>query len=94
MERNNGKQWQKDKGVKITIITSPLTYHVCRELNPPDRLPTPAPVIIPERFFFCIFFGGLECVGHSFAYVALFVFLRDVWIRQRAAVASKGALPT
>ena len=21
-------------------------------------------------FFFCIFFGGLECVGHSFAYVA------------------------
>jgi hypothetical protein len=23
----------------------------------------------------------LECVGHSFAYVAHFVFLRDVWIR-------------
>ncbi len=38
------------------------------------------------------FFGGLECVGHSFAYVAHFVFLGDVWIRtQRAAVASKGA---
>ncbi len=36
---------------------------------------------------FCIFFGGLECVGHSFDYVARFVFLRDVWIRtQRAAV--------
>ncbi len=35
------------------------------------------------------FFGGRECVGHSFAYVAHFVFLRDVWIRaQRAAVAS------
>ncbi len=32
-------------------------------------------------------FGGLPCVGHSFAYVAHFVFLRDVWIRtQRAAV--------
>jgi hypothetical protein len=31
--------------------------------------------------FFIIFFGGLECVGHSFAYVAHFVFLRDVWIR-------------
>jgi hypothetical protein len=42
--------------------------------------------------FFCIFFGGLECVGHSFAYVAHFVFLRDAWIRtQSAAVASKRA---
>jgi hypothetical protein len=41
---------------------------------------------------FCIFFAGLECVGHSFAYVAYFVFLRDVWIRTlRAAVASRGA---
>jgi hypothetical protein len=27
-------------------------------------------------------FSGLECVGHSFAYVAhFFVFLRDVWIQ-------------
>jgi hypothetical protein len=35
---------------------------------------------------------GLECVGHSFAYVAHFVFLRDVWIRtQRLAVASRCA---
>ncbi len=35
---------------------------------------------------------GLECVGYSFAYVAHFVFLRDVWIRnQRAAVASRRA---
>ncbi len=30
---------------------------------------------------FFIFFGGLECVGHSFAFVPNFVFLRDVWIR-------------
>jgi hypothetical protein len=40
-------------------------------------------------FFVYPFFGGLECVGHSFAYVAHFVFLRDVWIRtqsHRAAV--------
>ncbi len=37
-------------------------------------------------------FCGLELVGHSFAYVAHFVFLRDVWIRtQRAAVASRRA---
>ncbi len=42
-----------------------------------------------KRFYF---FGGLECVGHSLAYVALFVFLRDFWIRtQRAAVASRRA---
>jgi hypothetical protein len=27
----------------------------------------------------------LECVGHSFAYVAHFVFLRDVWIRTQSA---------
>jgi hypothetical protein len=38
---------------------------------------------------FDIFFGGLECVGHSFAYVALFGFLSDVWIRtQSTAVKS------
>ncbi len=36
--------------------------------------------------FSCIFFG-LEWVGHSFAYVAHFVILRDVWIRtQRATI--------
>ncbi len=41
---------------------------------------------------FCIFFGRLKCVGHSFAYVAHFLFLRYVWIRtQRAAVASRCA---
>ncbi len=39
-----------------------------------------------------LFFGGLQCVGHSFAYVAHFVFLRDVWIRtQRPAVAIRRA---
>jgi hypothetical protein len=43
-------------------------------------------------FCCCIFFGGLECVGHSFAYLAHLVFLRDVWIRtQRATVASRRA---
>jgi hypothetical protein len=44
--------------------------------------------------YFCIyFFGGLECVGHAIAYVAYFVFLRDVWIRtQRAAIASRHAI--
>ncbi len=42
------------------------------------------------KVFFVYFFGGLECFGHSFAYVAHFVFLRDVWT-QRAAVASRCA---
>ncbi len=38
------------------------------------------------------FFGRLECVGHSFAYVVHFVFFRGAWIRtQRAAVASRRA---
>jgi hypothetical protein len=44
---------------------------------------------------YCVyFFGGLVCVGHSFAYFAHFVFfLRDVWIRtpRVAAVASRRA---
>ncbi len=39
------------------------------------------------------FFCGLECVGHSFASVAHFVYLRDVWIRtQKAVVTSRGAI--
>jgi hypothetical protein len=40
-----------------------------------------------------VFVGGsLECVGHSLAYVAHFVFLRYVWTQtQRAAVASRCA---
>ncbi len=43
-------------------------------------------------FIFVYFFGGLECVGHSFAYAAHFVFSRDVWIwTQRAAGASRRA---
>jgi hypothetical protein len=43
-------------------------------------------------FLFVYVFDGLECVGHSFAYVAHLVFLGDVWIRtQRAAVASRCA---
>jgi hypothetical protein len=39
-----------------------------------------------------LFLGELECVGHSFAYVAHLVFLRDVLTRtHRAAVASRRA---
>jgi hypothetical protein len=41
---------------------------------------------------FVQFFGGPHSVGPSFAFVAHFIFLRDVWIRtQGAAVASRCA---
>jgi hypothetical protein len=44
-----------------------------------------------QLFLIFIFFAG-QCVDHSFAYVAPFIFLRDVWIRtQRDAVASRRA---
>jgi hypothetical protein len=36
--------------------------------------------------FFCIFFGGLECVGHSCTYVAHVRFVRDFWTRTQRAV--------
>ncbi len=49
-------------------------------------------IYVGTCFVFCLFFGGLECVGHSIAYVARFIFLRDIWIRtQRAAIANRRA---
>ncbi len=36
----------------------------------------------------CIFFGRLECVGHSFAYVAHYIFMRNVRIRTQRAAAT------
>jgi hypothetical protein len=65
------------------LSSSPYTFH-------PHRYPTNIPNHL--FFFFVYFFGGLEFVGHSLAYVAYFVFLRDVWIlTQRAAVAGRRA---
>jgi hypothetical protein len=62
------------------LITSKIIYNAVVFLDRYDIL------------FFVYFFGGLQCVGHSFAYVAHFVLLRDVWIRtQGAAVASRRA---
>ncbi len=43
------------------------------------------------QIIFCIFLGGLQGVGHSFAYVAHFVFLRDVWIRTQIAASRRTA---
>ncbi len=38
------------------------------------------------------FLRAIQCVGHSFPYVAHFIFLRYVWIRTlRAAAASRRA---
>jgi hypothetical protein len=36
----------------------------------------------------------LECVGHSFAYVAHFGFFSDVWFRTQSLPQQAGALPT
>ncbi len=35
-----------------------------------------------------LFFCGLECVGHSFDYVAHLGFLRDIWPRTQSGVVS------
>ncbi len=54
-----------------------------------DKSPTP---LDKEKDFLKHYFGELECVGLSFAYVDHFVFLRDVWIRnQRVALANRRA---
>jgi hypothetical protein len=50
-------------------------------LVPAQFSPLRACHFILIRFFFVFLLGGLKCVGHSFADVAHFVFLRDVWIR-------------
>jgi hypothetical protein len=49
-------------------------------------------LLIGIEMVFCIFFGEQKYVGHSFVYVAHFIFLRYVWIRtQRAVVTSRRA---
>ncbi len=51
--------------------------------------------MLSEWFYFSLFIGGQECVGHSFAYVAHLYFLGDVWIRtQSAAIAMLLLKPT
>jgi hypothetical protein len=49
---------------------------------------------IGKILFYFYFFGGLQCVGHSFANIAHFVFLRDDWIRTQRAALEAGALST
>jgi hypothetical protein len=52
--------------------------------------PVLLPMLLTPVDIFFVFFGVLECVGHTFAHVAHLIFLRDVWIKTlRAAVASR-----
>jgi hypothetical protein len=66
----------------------------CTQRSAKARIPIFDPFVsLPFLFYFYfIFYFYLECAGHSFAYVAHSIFLRDVWIRTpRAAVASRRA---
>jgi hypothetical protein len=47
--------------------------------------------VINRRYPTIYFFCGLQCVGHSLAYVAHLSFLRDVWIRTQEWYRSKQA---
>ncbi len=51
-------------------------------------------ILILIKYFLCEIFGGLEYFGHFFAYVAHFVFLKDVWYGPRELPLQAGALPT
>jgi hypothetical protein len=62
-----------------------LSSHIFESMYETSAKYTAYISILRIRFFF----GRLECVGHSFAYVAHFVFLRDVRIRTQRAVASR-----
>jgi hypothetical protein len=63
-----------------------LAFHVALSIKTGTRLNHMCPPMPDWRVKF------FECVGHSFANVAHFVFLRDVWIRpERIAVASRRA---
>jgi hypothetical protein len=61
--------------VTNSAVCFELYLYLFRKASPRPRAP------LKPMTFFVNFFGGLECVGHSFAYVAHYVFLRDVWIR-------------
>jgi hypothetical protein len=57
----------------FTITSHKLTIHK----EAPDQHQD-LKVVFSNVFIY--FFGGLEFVGHCYAYVAHFLFLRDVWI--------------
>ncbi len=68
----------------LSFISLPIN-HFCYQ-----GLVWPCHFIKTNNFFIYSISDGLECVGHSFAYVAHFCILSNVWIRtQRAAVESR-----
>ncbi len=88
-----GKSW-RPKQEQITIITCihyvfmyTCIHYVFIHLNPGSQRKN---VCYSIWLFFFIFIGGQECVGHCFAYVALFWFLRDVWIRTESVAVASG----
>ncbi len=91
-----------------SMLTAPMSdpgwnNSFCSSNVHPYRIKVPRNVRIGRRqiffhyvclslHYFIFIFCGLECVGHSFAYIAHFVFLKIVRIRnQRAAVVSRFA---
>ncbi len=80
----------------VPVSLLPISLYALPSLSPAAFSPiTCAPLSTRFPQFFCIYYfftGGLECVGHSFAYVAHLVFLRHVCLRtQRAAIARRRA---
>jgi hypothetical protein len=72
-----------------TRLSARCHFRGPKKLSISRAQPPPTCPIVMDAFFYLYLFGGLECVGHSFAYVAHLWFLRDVLIRtQSAAVAS------
>ncbi len=68
------------------------TYDAREALAPGGMFERLGHLIKHFGIFFVYFFGGLQCVGHSFAYVAHLVFSVDIYIRtQRAAAESRRA---
>jgi hypothetical protein len=51
--------------------SAPTFTNMTAESLPADNMVLNPPT---NHYYFFLFFGGLECVGHSFAYVAHFVF--------------------
>ncbi len=67
----------KDKSQNLIYQLPYVRYHIClffdkHQINP---------LVLNFFSFLIFFFGGPECVGHSFAYVAHFELSKDVWIQ-------------
>jgi hypothetical protein len=82
------KQWIQNYVFRIWIRFR-FRIQIWIQLRPTIKVKFNTHTINKSTNFIVYFFGGLDFVGHSFAYVVHFVFLGDVW--SRAAVASRCA---